>query len=183
MKYSPTRTDFATFATIDRLLAPAAPQAEIKAALGSDQWQVQQAALWAVAARPDAAFADAVFALLDEQDSLAIYGSKDHWTYEDADPVRQEEHRCRFRVLQAGVMALAAIAARLDAGDPARARAVARIEHYATSMADDYAVRAEACRALGALAAPSSRHVLELASNDGEWCTATEAKKSLARLA
>lgn len=184
MKYSPTRTDMGVFLAIDRLLSPAAAAPELAAALESDQWQLQQAALWSIAtSHRDPALLDAVTATLDAQDKLRIYEGRDHWTYEDDDPVAQEEHRCRYRVKQAAVMALAAVAATLAATDPRRARATARIEPYATSMADDYAVRAEACRALGLLASPSSRATLEKASADGEWCTATEAAKALARLA
>lgn len=189
MKYSPTLTDLQTFLAMDSLLAPDTPVEGLVAALGSSQWQLQQAALWSIATRfaapgalAPAPVATAVLDLLDEQDSLAIYGSADHWKFEDPDPTVQEEHRCRFRVKQAAVMALAALALRMDGGDPLRATAIERIERYATSMADDYAVRAEACRALGAIASPSSRATLERAAADGEWCTATEAAKSLSRL-
>lgn len=183
MNYSPTRTDLETFLAIDTLLSPTASIAELASALECDQWQLQQAALWSIAeTHRDPVLIDAVIATLDSQDKLRIYEGKDHWTYEDADPVAQEEHRCRYRVKQAAVMALAAIAAPLPADDPRRTAATRRIESYATSMADDYAVRAEACRALGLLASPASRATLEQASTDGEWCTATEAAKSLKKL-
>jgi HEAT repeat protein len=40
-------------------------------------------------------------------------------------------------------------------------------------------MRAAACKALGLMRSPSSRpHLLE-AARDGEWCTATEARKAL----
>ena len=158
MNYSPTRTDMGAFLVIDRLLSPAATAPELLSALDCDQWQLQQAALWSIAtAHRDPSMLDATFATLDAQDHLRIYEGRDHWTYEDDDPVAQEEHRCRFRVKQAAVMALAAVAATLPADDPRRVRAVSRMEFYATSMADDYAVRAEACRALGLLASPPAR--------------------------
>ncbi|MGI6496638.1 MAG: hypothetical protein ACOX5G_11260 [Kiritimatiellia bacterium] len=191
MTYSPTRTDLATFRSLDRLFAPDAPLEGLLAALDADQWQLQQGALWALAGRMErplphdtlAAIAEAVLALLDDQDGRGVYAAPSPKDYRGADPAKTEEHRCRFRVKQAACMALAPAAMALPPGNPLHERAVARLERYAVDLAEDYAVRAECCRALGRIALPRSRGTLEQASTDGEWCTATEARKALARLA
>ena len=185
MTYAPTRTDLSTFLALDRLFADGAPLSDLLAALDSDQWQLQQGALWALASRVSSGdapgIAAAVLRILDAQDAMGVYAAPDPWEYRDSDPGKTEEHRCRFRVKQAACMALGAAAAALPADDPLVDRIASRLERYAVAMEDDYAVRAECCRALGRLALPRSRPVLEQAACDGEWCTATEASKALRR--
>jgi len=181
MNYQKTQTDLPTFLHLDHLWSPQTTTAERLAALRTPSWQVQQAALWTLAAHPDLAALPAIEQLLDEQDNTDLYGTPDHWDYHHPQTAVEEAWRCRYRVKQAACYALASIGA--TAG-PATlgANLIARLEHYATSQTDDYAVRAEACRALGKLRLPSSRQALRQASGDGEWCTATEARKALASL-
>ncbi len=181
MSYEKTATDLTTFLRIDRMWSPQATTAERVAGMQSPSWQVQQAALWALAAFPDVTALPAVARVLDEQDRTDIYGAPEPWDYHHADVAVEEAWRCRFRVKQAACYALGSIGA--AAGPAALGEALlARLEGYAGSQADDYAVRAEACRALGLQRAPHSRAVLQQAAQDGEWCTATEARKALARL-
>lgn len=181
MNYGKTETDKETFLRVDRLWSPEATTAERVEALRQPSWQLQQAALWALGAYPDAAAVPAIGDLLDDQDGMDVYGAPDHWEYRHADPTVQEAWRCRFRVKQAACGALGGIGAVAGAGSLGD-RWITRLEHYACNPSDDYAVRAEACRALGKLRLPGSREALEKAAADGELCTATEARKALATL-
>jgi HEAT repeat protein len=182
MPYAHTRNDLATFLEIDAFWSPDSPVSTLTAALDSDNWQVQQAALSAIGDRAETEALPAIEALLAAQDEMGVYACPDQWTFDGAEDVAEREMwRCRFRVKQAALIALtrcveAAGAAILSESLAARAAA------YVTSQADDYPVRVAAGELLGHVDTPASRASLEAASTDGEWCTAATARRSLARL-
>jgi HEAT repeat protein len=175
-------TDLPTFVRIDRFFDPATPLDDLLAALTDDNWQIQQAALQALGQRPDVRAVPAIVALLDRQDALPLYGAPDQWSLDGApDADTKEIWRCRFRVKQAACHALGAIGAAHGAA-ALGAKALERLATYATSQKDDYCTRAAACQSLGRCRAAAARPALELAAQDGEWCTKTEAGKALAAL-
>jgi len=69
--YTATRNDLHTFLAIDAFWRSATPLATLIAALNSDNWQVQQAALSAIGDRGETDALAAVEALLEIQDALA----------------------------------------------------------------------------------------------------------------
>jgi len=81
----------------------------------------------------------------------------------------------RGRLKQAVCLALGAIAVTDQ-------RALDALHRHATDQREDYPVRAAAAKALGQLHSPASRAALTLATQDPEWCTATEARQALAGL-
>jgi len=171
-----------TLLRIDALHAPGATLEQRIAALSDVNWQIQQAALDAIAAYPDPAAVDAIVKVFDAQDKLEIYGCSYDGELEDApdEPTRQI-WRMRFRVKHAGVLALWAIASKYGSAAITPA-ALTRLCHYASSQGEDYPVRAAACRTLGQCPGDEALAALKIALEDTEWCTAREALKSYALL-
>ena len=91
------------------------------------------------------------------------------------DDATKEAWRCRGRVKQAILFALAELGA---ADDEMRAL----LHVYLEAPNEDYAVKAAAGRALAAVGNQSSIPALQIAQKFDEWCTQTEATKALRRL-
>jgi HEAT repeat protein len=90
-------------------------------------------------------------------------------------PEEIEAWKRRGRLKQAACLALGQIG-KVDA------RVLDVLHRYATDAREDYTVRAAACKALGEIGSTRSAPFLERATRDEEWCTATEAAKSLAKI-
>ena len=56
------------------------------------------------------------------------------------------------------------------------------IHHFLKNPGEDYAVKAAAARAAGALGSPDSLPFLAMARQYDEWCTQTEAAKATRRI-
>lgn len=177
--YTETRNDVAVLLILDAFWDPATPLSELLNALHSDQWQVQQAALAAIGDRGERQALYALEALLEEQDGMDVYGCPDEWELDAAANVQEKEiWRCRFRVKQAALLALRSCALR-HGSEVVNPGLLERVHRYALSQDEDYTVRAAACNLLSVLANPASREVVSAAMKDGEWCTATFARKAL----
>lgn len=180
--YGVTRNDAETFLQMDGFWNPACTTDALIAAFGSDNWQVQQAAASAVGDRGLVDLLPAMVSLLEQQDRLPVYGCPDVWEMSGAKSVDERETwRCRFRVKQAILIAMLRCVEHAGPGiiDDTLLR---RLLELAVSQEEDYPVRMAACELLGRLDRPPVRAVLEAAAADGEWCTATTARKSLVRL-
>ncbi len=178
--YTITQNKLNTLLTIDAFWNPATPLGALVEALQSDDWQVQQAACAAIGDRGEAEGLGAIADLLDAQDALGIYACPDEWDFDAAGcESERETWRCRYRVKQAALLAIGGCVAKHGATVVSDALRV-HIERYAVSQDEDYPVRAAACDLLGAIGTPASRPILERAATDGEWCTATAARKALA---
>lgn len=177
--YTSTRNDLNTFLMMDAFWKPEMSLTGLTAALDADNWQVQQAALAAIGDRGEAAALDAIEALLAAQDNLPVYDCPDEWNLDAAtNTAERETWRCRFRVKQAAIIAICKCVG--QHGPEIVSEALfQRIQSYAVSRQDDYAVRAAACDLLGKLARVAARTTLEQAATDGEWCTAVIAQKAL----
>jgi HEAT repeat protein len=159
------------------------------ALLAHPEWRVRYAAAIAVGDRRDEAALPALLALLDDEDAAPLFSQPEDFGSGPAGtnlpidmrlpagttPATREAWRRRGRIKQAVSLALGQLGL-------ADARVVERLSRHATDQAQDYAVRAAACKALGQLAAPASRPYLTQASSDEEWCTKTEAAKALRNL-
>lgn len=171
--YTPARNDLTTLLSLDAFWDSATPLATLVQGLQSDNWQVQQAALAAIGDRAETDALPAIEALLDTQDTLGIYTCPDEWHFDAATTdAERETWRCRYRVKQAALRALAQLA-------PLPASLLDRTCRYATDQAEDYPVRVAACELLAQLDSSAARTALQQAAQDGEWCTATTAKKAL----
>ncbi|HUW35217.1 MAG TPA: HEAT repeat domain-containing protein [Planctomycetota bacterium] len=155
-------------------------------ALKDDAWEVRYSAAVGLGDLRDAAAIDGLLALLKEEDAAPLFtqpgecfGTAGSTVAPSPDLPQAtaketlEAWRRRGRVKQAACFALGAI----GKADP---RVLDVLHRYAVDTAQDYMVRAAACKALGQLASPASKSVLEAAANDEEWCTKTEARKALA---
>lgn len=158
-------------------------------ALAHTDWRVRYAAAVALGDVPDASSIEPLLKALAIEDAAPLYSQPPlsaggsagapggtlpvfpEGTTED----QIEAWRRRGRLKQALCLALGAIAH----GSPA---VLAALHRYATDGAEDYLVRASACKALGLIGDLSSREFLSKAANDEEWCTAKEAAKALALL-
>lgn len=177
--YTTTRNDLETFLSMDVFWNPGTSLEALVAALESDNWQVQQAALAALGDRAESAALTAIEALLAQQDTLGVYDCPEEWDLDAAaNAAEREAWRCRFRVKQAALIAIGKMVATCGpdiVGEPL----FSRVKRYAVSQEDDYAVRVAACDLLGKLGRPEAVETLKQATGDGEWCTATTARKSL----
>ena len=136
-------------------------------------WRVRYAAAIALGERKSAVAVPALAAVLEEENKAPIYSQKEDLAGLPAGSNRSpagripdgvtldtaEAWRRRGRLKQAVCLALAAI-----------------------GQSEDYGVRAASCKALGLIRDPSSLEILKAASDDQEWCTATEARKGVAAL-
>lgn len=183
LMYTTTRNDLDTFLTIDAFWDASTPFSELEKALQDDNWQVQQAACAAIGDRGEADALPAIAELLAAQDALGVYACPDEWDLDAAGSESERETwRCRFRVKQAALLAIDACVqqhgAAIIVSDPLRRH----MEQYAVDPEEDYPVRAAACDLLGVIAHTASRPVLQHAATDGEWCTATAARKALLKI-
>jgi len=158
-------------------------------ALADPDWRVRYAAIVALGDLGDPRAAEPLLALLRAEAREPLFtqppleGGGDagatlvHPVAFPADTTEatKEAWRRRGRLLQAGCLALA------NLGTPS-APLLELLHDLATDQKRDYMVRAAACKALGQLACPASLPVLEEATRDEEWCTATEARKAVAAI-
>lgn len=93
--------------------------------------------------------------------------------YDDA---TKDAWRCRGRVRQAVLFALAAIGR-------ASPELLDLMHSFIADPHEDFAVKAATARALGFIAHPASVPYLQMALACDEWCTNREAAKALARMA
>jgi HEAT repeat protein len=164
--------------------------AKLTDALRDARWPVRYAAAVALGELGAAARAavPALLTLLEQEDAAPLYtqpgnlaggpaGSNMPMTApaNAADPVTLDAWRRRGRIKQAAIWALHDIGISTPA-------VRAALQRYAVDQGEDYAVRAAACRALARLGDEQSVPVLKQATQDGEWCTACEARKSLQAL-
>lgn len=183
-----------TYAAMERCAVLAQQQdeaslTELFATLQHPEWRVRYAALVALGDRRDARALAPLLALLQAEDAAPLYTQTGELGGTPAgaptapqvqlppgvDGVTYAAWERRGRLKQAACFALAEI----GQADP---RVLAALQRYAQSE-QDYQVRAAAARALGMLPAAASRPALEQAAKDEEWCTKTEARKALAKLA
>jgi len=157
-------------------------------ALKDEAWEVRYSAAVALGDLREPGAIDGLLALLKEEDAAALFsqpgecmgpaGSTVAPSPDLPQAVTKETldaWRRRGRVKQAACFALGAI----GKADP---RVLDVLHRYAVDAAQDYMVRAAACKALGQIGSPASSRVLEAAANDEEWCTKTEARKALKSL-
>jgi HEAT repeat protein len=174
---------------MDRCFADAA---FARAALSHPDWSVRFAAAEAIGRAGDAGSLGALQALLDEERSMPLY-DQPPVRYEgmgdateiaervdplvlsfpkEPDPDTKEAWRRRGRLKQAVLFAIA----RIGRADPSLVQCVCRL---AADDTEDYPVRAAACRCLGSIGGTECFPALEAAAGVDEWCTATEARKSI----
>lgn len=176
--YTQTRNDLATFLTMDAFWDPATPVSVLLDSLHADNWQVQQAGLAALGDRGETEALPEIEALLETQDKLGLYDCPYEWDLVSApDSSEKETRRCRYRVKQAALIAILRCVEQ-DGPGIIEDSLLDKLHRYAVSREEDYPVRVAACDLLVALKRPESRPVLELASKDGEWCTATVAARA-----
>ncbi len=163
---------------------------DLVGALADPDWRVRYAAIVALGDLGDPQAAKPLLALLQAEAREPLFtqppleGSGHAGTTEEfavafpegTTETTKEAWRRRGRLLQAGCLALA------NLGTPT-AVALELLHDFATDQKRDYMVRAAACKVLGQIACPESLPVLEQATRDEEWCTATEARKALAAIA
>ena len=176
-----------TFARMEECLAAAArPSSKtmdlLLRALADPAWEVRFAAAVALGDRPDPAAIDGLLGALREEDAAPLFTQKGEIiahagstrpTAVDVpdDPAIRDAWRRRGRIKQAACLALGN-----TKPDP---RVLEVLHRYAVDISQDYMVRAAACKALGQIASPASKAVLERAVDDEEWCTKTEAMRAL----
>ena len=180
--YTTTRNDLDTFLKMDAFWDETTPVNELEKALQDDNWQVQQAGLSAIGDRGETSTIPAIIAILDEQDQLPIYSCPEEWDFESAtNEDEKETWRCRFRVKQAALVAISKCVDK-NSSDLVGDNLCQKIMDYALNQDEDYPVRMAACHLLGQIKRPEAKSILEQASQDGEWCTATTAKEALKKL-
>lgn len=167
----------------------AAKLSELVGALGDPDWRVRYAAIVALGDLGDPRATEPLLALLRAEAREPLFtqpplegGGNAGATLvypvafpADTTEATKEAWRRRGRLLQAGCLALANL-------DAPSAPSLELLHDFATDQQRDYMVRAAACKALGQLACPASLPVLEQATRDEEWCTATEARKAVAAI-
>ena len=177
--YTTTRNDLDTFLKMDAFWDAETPVAELEEAFKNDNWQVQQAALAAIGDRCETSAVSAIFAILDQQDKLPVYACPDEWDLDAASNESEKETwRCRFRVKQAALLAISKCI-EIKGLDFVNEALNQKIMDYSINQDEDYPVRMAACKLLGQIKGNEAKAVLEQASLDGEWCTATTAKEAL----
>lgn len=166
----------------------------VAAALADGDWQIVQAALYAIRLHPHERYVAGIEAVLASQDKLDIYGQKDEVGWPAGFPIVPTNHlvnvlpqtvnawKCRWRVKQAACHALGAIGAACGAA-AVGPQAVGTLCRYVVETTDDYQVRAAACMALGQIGDPAGKAALEIGAKNDETCTRIEAQKALASLA
>ena len=156
------------------------------AKLGHRDWRIRYTAAVALGDRGEPASVPALVRALEAEDKEPLYSQKAEFGGAHAgsnrpggikfpDGVAEGTLECwrrRGRVKQALCLALGQMGA-------AAAPALPLLHRYAVSQEEDYQVRAAACKALGQIGDAASVPALEKASSDPEWCSKTEAARSL----
>ena len=163
----------------------AASLRELLGLLSHADWHVRFAAAVATGDRRSPEAVPALLELLRAEEAAPLFtqprdmcglpaGCNDRLTVQlpaGTTDATREAWRRRGRVLQAACLALGQI------GTAARP-ALPYLQRYATDQKVDYAVRAASCKALGLIGDAAALESLARAKDDGEWCTATEARKA-----
>jgi HEAT repeat protein len=183
------------FAEMERSLSAAAGGEgdvleKLAEALRDERWPVRYAAAVSLGELGESAgrAVPALLAALEQEDAAPLYTQPGNLSggpagsnmpmgapSQAADAITLDAWRRRGRIKQAAIWALHDIGVSTPA-------VRAALHRYAVNQGDDYAVRAAACRALRRLGNDESIPVLKQASQDGEWCTACEARTSLQAL-
>jgi HEAT repeat protein len=162
-------------------------RAALEAGLRHANWRVRMAAAVALGDRGDAAAVPALLRALEAEDLEPVYtqpenmvalhaGSNEPFTLALPAGTPEQTLECwrrRGRLRQSLCLALGQLG-------KASVAALPLLHRYAVDAGQDYMVRAAACLALGRIGDPASLPVLEQAVHDSEWCTQTEARRSLA---
>ncbi len=170
--------------------------ADLKALAEHPDWRVRYAAAEGIGETQDPAWAPVLKRMFLCEEGRPLYSQPPARFVNTTDDTRMAEEigpievhfdgapdaetleawRCRGRVKQAILYAVYSIGA-------ADAEFRELIEECVARESEDYPVRAAAARALGGIGRPESRASLEAAASFDEWCTQTEARKALRRLA
>lgn len=162
---------------------------QLIAHLHDHDWRVAYAAAVACGDRGKSIFIAPLLEVLAREDAAPLYSQPESEAggHAGATEVLQpqfpdgttqveiEAWKRRGRLKQAACLALGQIG-KADAG------VLNALHRYATDAGEDYTVRAAACKALGQIGSTQSARFLERAAGDEEWCTATEAAKSLSQI-
>ncbi len=177
--YKETRNDLDTFLKMDSLWDDETSGSQLKKALTSDNWQIQQAALSAIGDRCELTLLNDILNVLEIQDSLDVYGCPDEWElYSAKDENEKEVWRCRFRVKQAALIAVSKLIDK-NGGDIVGDVLLNKIMNYAVNQSEDFSIRVVSCEILGKIKTPATRKILEKATQDGETCTRMTAEAGL----
>jgi len=179
---------------MDVCMNPKTPVKEVIALLKDADWRVAMAAAVALGDRKDATAVPALVELLDREDKEPqLFTQTEDYSYQtfagvcfalfgsplpaDTSEATALAWQRRGRLKQSAIWSLAAIGVADDAA------LLKRLQGYALDQKQDYMVRAASFRALGIFGDPSSRATFEKGMSDPEWCTMTEARKALAKIA
>lgn len=170
------------------------PQLIVAASTHPD-WRMRYAAALAMAQHPDPKWLPLLARMLDIEAQRPLYtqpparfshgtgdtrmaeqiGPIDVFFDADYDDATLEAWRCRGRVRQAALFAIAAIGSADDA-------LLDVLHGYIFDANEDFTVKAATARALGMIANPRSIPALREAQIFDEWCTNREASKALQRM-
>ena len=181
------------FAVMEAVLTQ--PELILQAAYDAD-WRIRYAAAIAMAHHPDARWLPLLHDMLLIEAQRPLYtqpvvqfsqGTGDTRMAEQIGPLTvsfdraydeatKDAWRCRGRVRQAVLFAIAAIGR-------ASPELLDVLHSFIADPHEDFAVKAATARALGAIAHPSSLPYVQMALACDEWCTNREAAKAFARMA
>lgn len=168
---------------------------QITVASTHPDWRIRYAAAIAIAQSPDPVWLATLHHMLDIEAERPLYtqppvrfsqgngdtrmaeqiGPIDVFFAADYDDATKEAWRCRGRVRQAVLFAIAAIGQADDA-------LLDVLHGYLYDPHEDFAVKAATARALGVIANPRSIPALQEAQAFDEWCTNREATNALQRM-
>ena len=162
--------------------------------LNDNRWQVRYAAIVAMGDTGDISLIGLLSEAIRNEEKQPIYtqpadlknaevpaGSNALYSIEfpaETTDTEKESWKRRGKIKQAACLAIGSILER--ATDCAIADdALGLLHKLALDRTEDYHVRAAACKTLGAVGDKGSIPFLEKAATDSEWCTKTEAQKSI----
>ena len=167
----------------------------IESAAVYGRWQVRYAAAMAIAQHPEPRWLPVLHNMLIIESTRPLYtqpvvqfsvGNGDTRMAEQIGPIEvtfdsayddatKDAWRCRGRVRQAVLFAIAAIGV-------ADNELLAVLHGFLADPKEDFAVKAATARALGVIAHPDSVPFLQIAQQFDEWCTNREATNALQRI-
>lgn len=179
---------------VKEMLTDAEWKAVIGRAVSSDSFFVRYSAAAAIGRYGNETHLGFIMDLLNYEETEPIYGQPANLKNTDADagdnmvgdiefPAGVTEHekqawQRRGKIKQAACLAAAEIYKRQKPQMNDK-RLIELLHKYALDQSEDYSVRAAAAKTLRAIGLNESLEVLRAAENDPEWCTKTEAKKSI----